>query len=433
MRRMALGALAACSLLAASCGNATLQTSTAGNTTGVYPSKIVVGALASMTGPDPSEFAPVVSGVQAYLDMVNSEGGVNGRKIVLADVADDQSSSSLDAVQARNLVQQDHVFAIVGVGTATFTGASFLASHNVPTFGYDINSNSEWGAGPSLFGNTGSYLDFTPAGPERAYLAQQLHTRKAAVIAYDYPQSSQGCQGVVNSLRKFGIPVAYENLSVPVPVVSLTTEVQRIASAGVDLVVSCMDITGNILLSDTLQQAGLAGVHQLWFSGYNPVYLKKYPSQLNGVYFFVPQVPFEAPALYPGHYKAMTQFLHWMSRLSPPARPTQAALAGWVNADQFVTGLRAIGRDVTRERLIAAVNKMTNFTAGIMPGVDWQVAHHGDGSTDCNVFVEARAGRFVPVFASPPHVFTCFPQPYPSKDLSGPITTIPAPAGVPGG
>ena len=80
-RRVARRSLAAVALVAAACGNAKPTVSHAGNVEGVTSSQIVVGGVASLTGPIPADFAPIFDGVRAYLDMVNAEGGVDGRKI----------------------------------------------------------------------------------------------------------------------------------------------------------------------------------------------------------------------------------------------------------------------------------------------------------------------------------------------------------------
>ncbi len=155
----------------------------AGQTTGVYPKRVVVGALVSETGPLPALFAPIVTGARAYLDMVNAKGGVAGRRIDLATTLDDQSSPSIDASQARTLVDEDHVFAVLPVATASFTGGKFLAANGVPTFG--LNVNPQWMDGPSLFGNTGSYVNFSPSATvvQPAFIAQQHHARAVAVLA----------------------------------------------------------------------------------------------------------------------------------------------------------------------------------------------------------------------------------------------------------
>jgi ABC-type branched-subunit amino acid transport system substrate-binding protein len=428
-----VGLVVSVAVVVGGCGNAVNGVTHSGNTDGVFPDRIVVGALASQTGPLPADFAPVITGAQVYLDMVNAQGGVDGRSIDLADKLDDASGPSLDASQARTLVDQDHVFAVVAVATPSFTGATYLASHDVPTFGLDVNPNSAWLAGPSMYGNNGSYIDFGAPQLQPVFLAEQHHVHAAAVVAYDVAQSQEGCEGVVNGLHKYGVPVAFEDLSVPAPAIDVHADVTRMKDAGVDMVVSCMDLDGNVLLANTMQQAGMTGVTQLWFNGYDETSLTQFSSVMQGVYFFEPNVPFEVSTLDPGTYPGMDQFETMLARYARGNAPSEAALAGWTSADLFVSGLRAIGRDVTRSRLVAAINRMSSVTAdGILAPVDWTIAHTTKtGPINCSAFVEVRGDHFVPVYGTPPSVFTCFPQPRPQSAPVVPLT--PLPAGVPPG
>ncbi len=427
---LCLSVLVLCALLVAS-GNAPVTVTRTGNADGVYPDRIVVGALSSQTGPLPADFAPVVAGAQAYLDMVNAGGGVNGRSLDLADSLDDSSSPSEDASQARTLVDQDHVFAVVAVATPSFTGAPYLASHDVPTFGLNVNPNSQWDAGPSMFGNTGSYTDFAAPQLQAAFLAEQHHVTTAAVLAYDVAQSQQGCEGVDTALDRYGVHVAYLDTAIPAPAIDLHVDVDRLRAAGVQMVVSCMDLAGNVLLAQTMQQDGLGDVLQYWFDGYDPSSLRQFARSMQNTYFLLSQAPFEVTQLDPGRYPGMDRFEAALRRYVPGTAPSQAALAGWMSADLFVTGLRAVGPDVTRSRLVAAINDLTAYTAdGIEPPIDWRIAHRpANGPTNCTAFVRVVGDRFVPVYGTPPSVFSCFPVP----DPAGPpiVPVVPLPAGVP--
>ncbi|HMK98697.1 MAG TPA: ABC transporter substrate-binding protein [Acidimicrobiales bacterium] len=410
------------------CANARTGISHVGNTSGVFAHQIVVGALASETGPLPADFAPVVTGARVYLDMVDADGGVDGRKIDLSYTLDDQSSPSMDASQARALVDEDHVFAVVAVATPSFSGASYLAANDVPTFG--LNVNSQWTDGPSLFGNNGSYVDFSSPQLQPVYLAEQHQVRAAAVLAYDVAQSQQGCEGTENGFRKYGVPVAYEDVSIPAPATDLHADVTRMKQDGVDMVVSCMDVSGNILLAQTMQQEGLTGVTQLWYDGYDETALSEYSSAMQGVYFFEPNVPFEVTTLDPGTYPGMDQFQQMLRRYAPGTAPSEAALAGWTGADLFVTGLESVGRDLTRSRLVAAINRISSYTADqILAPVDWTSAHGSSGPLNCNAWVQVRGSQFVPVYGTPPSVFECMPVPEPATPPVVPLSTLPA--GVP--
>jgi ABC-type branched-subunit amino acid transport system substrate-binding protein len=415
----------------AACGNAKTTVSEAGNTQGVFSNRVVVGALSSQTGPLPADFAPIVTGAQVYFDMVNAQGGVDGRRIDLAYSLDDQSSPSIDATQARALVDEFHVFAVAAVATPSFTGASFLAANDVPTFG--LNVNPQWSGPPSLFGSSGSYTNFTKPEVQPAFLAQQHHAHAVAVLAYNVAQSQAGCQGMINGLHRYGIPVVYEDLSIPAPASDLHADVTRMQAAGVDMIVSCMDLDGNVLLSQTMQEAGMSGVTQLWEDGYDESAIGEFTSAMQGVYFTEPHVPFEVTQLYPGVYPGMDQFQAMLKRYAPGTLPSQAALAGWTSADLFVTGMRAVGRDLTRSRLVAAINRMSSFTAdGILSPVDWRLAHTSSPPPNCNAYIQAVGTRFVAVYGTPQSVFTCFETPYPPT--TAPITLLnPVPVGVPPG
>ena len=71
-RRSSIALVALVAIVAAACGNAKTTVSHAGNAAGVTSSQIIVGGVASLTGPIPADFAPIFDGVRAYLSMVNA-------------------------------------------------------------------------------------------------------------------------------------------------------------------------------------------------------------------------------------------------------------------------------------------------------------------------------------------------------------------------
>jgi hypothetical protein len=80
-----------------------------------------------------------------------------------------------------------------------------------------------------------------------------------AVLAYGITESSAGCQLTVNSLKHFGVPVSYQDLAIGFGA-DLSTDVLQIKAHGSDLVISRLDLTGNIALSRALEQNGLGSV-----------------------------------------------------------------------------------------------------------------------------------------------------------------------------
>jgi branched-chain amino acid transport system substrate-binding protein len=410
------------------CGNAATVISNSGGSNGVSAHRIVVGGIASVTGPLPQAFAPVFDGVNAYFDMVNASGGISGRTIDLADALDDAADPSQDVQQVRTLVESDHVFAVVGVATPSFTGGSYLADNDVPTFGYDVNP--QWTDGPSLFGYEGSFIDFEHPGPEPAYLAERVGAKRVGIIAYNLSQSSQGCVGIANDMAKFHIPVEFEDLSITPPAIDLSADVSRMRAAGVDFVASCLDLSGNLVLSRALRSGGMSSVTQYWLDGYDEAAIRASASLMDGTYFLIGHVPFASGLQQAAKYPEMALYLQELHKYFPADEPSEPSIAGWISAEMFCAGLREIGRDVTRARLVAAVNSFTAYTGGLVAPIDWKVEHTENGPLDCNVFVRAEGTGFVVVFGSSRTAFTCFQYPQPSSHR---VVVVPPPRSIPGG
>ena len=427
-----MAVLPAAVALLASCANAPDQATVApGAAPGLTSTQVTVGALATMSGPIAADFAPIVSGVRAYLAWTNAHGGVAGRQIVLAHVADDGGSPSADAVQARTLVQQDHVFAVVGVATAFFTGATYLARTRTPTFGYALQN--EWSGPDNLFAAYGSAIDFSTLGPQIAYLARRVHSRSLALMAYGVPQSAGVCAAAKPALQRLGLTVGYEDLSVPYGG-DVSSDVLRMKQSGVDLVVSCMDVTGNVQLSRTMGQNGMTGEAQLWLDGYNSSTLASYAPLMRNTYFVVQHVPFEAASEMPGVFPGLDDYLAAMRRYAPRDVRSEVAMEGWLSAATFVAGLRAAGPHPTQGSVVAAVNRLAAFTGGgLMTPVNWRVAHTTVTPPSCESFVRtstSSSGRpeFRVAFANGAAIWICFPTTG-AIDLDHPV---PPPAGSPG-
>lgn len=78
----------------------------------------VIGVSAAMTGPGAGIYAPVVDAMKAYLDHVNTKGGVNGRQIRLI-VQDDGAEPSRAAANAKKLLAQDKVVILINTSLSS--------------------------------------------------------------------------------------------------------------------------------------------------------------------------------------------------------------------------------------------------------------------------------------------------------------------------
>jgi hypothetical protein len=79
-------------------------------------------------------------------------------------------------------------------------------------------------------------------------------------------------------------------------------------------------------------------------------------------------------------------------------------MVGWINAATAYEGLEAAGANFDRAKVIAATNKLTDFTAGgLVQPVDWTRQHQPPTPDDpkthgykleCFAFVQVKGGTF---------------------------------------
>ena len=400
-------------------------TSTAASTSPAT-GNISVGAISSLTGSIAADFDAFVPGMQAYFDMVNAAGGVNGHKLVLAANLDDGGNPSQFTQLTHTLLQQDHVSA-VGISTFFFN-PSLYSQSGVPTYGYNVSGN--WNGPDNLFAAGGSVQNFSAGVAPIAWIIKQTKSKSVAVMSYGSAITSSygACNAFANGLKAAGVTVSYTDLSAQLGG-NYSSAVQKMQQAGSDFVLSCMQSSDNITLARAIQQYGLK-VNQLWLSGYDQTVLNQYSSLMQGVYFNVNgNVPFQAPKAFPGAYPGMQQYLTAMKKYEPKFEFNDQALQGWQSAALLAAGVQKAGSNLTPENIVAQTNKITNFTAGGISAVtDWTKLHTTQTYPACSAFVKVKGSKFIPVAIKGHQVFTCFNK---KVNYKNPVPVTPPP-GTPG-
>jgi len=423
-KRPSLAVMAAVvAMVAMVCSSGTsAAASSGGSAPGVTSSTITVASLATSSGALSSGFVDLIYGVKAYLDMVNAHGGVDGRKIIWSKVADDQASPTTDEIQARNLVEQDHVFAIVGVATPFFESGPYLASTGTPTFGYLVEGG--WNKYPNLFGAYGSEIGYNTRAGVLTYVAHEEHAQSVAVLAYGFVATSKdACQAAATGMKRNGVNVAYQDLDMTY-LEDPTSDVEQMAAHHTDLVLTCLDGPEDLSIAESLHQYGV-NAKEIWENGYDRATVRQNAAALSGDLFYLQHVPFEAVQEFPGKYPSMAQYIATMNKYEPTWTYDDISFQGWVNAELFVAGLRAVGRDLTQQKLVNAINKMTDFTAGgLIAPVNWKTAHTKSTPPFCSAWLQVTtSGKYQSVLVQHgDQTYMCFGATSP--------TVLPFPAGV---
>jgi len=110
------------------------------------PNPIHIAFVAGVSGNGQS----IVKGAQVYVDLINKQGGINGRKIVL-DVYDDQNKPEIAQQKALEIAQQNRAIAVIGhrFSSSSLKGGEIYKKHHIPAItpfstNIKVTQDNEW-------------------------------------------------------------------------------------------------------------------------------------------------------------------------------------------------------------------------------------------------------------------------------------------------
>jgi branched-chain amino acid transport system substrate-binding protein len=398
---------------AGSVSGADLNTHVPVTAPGVTDTEIRVDAVVTKTNnPTGGDFSVLVDGINAYFKMIDDGGGIYGRQLKLTNVRDDQLGGNAQAVQAALSV--DKAFATFGAAVL-FTGAKLLARANQPTFIWNINP--EFAGNNNMFADKGA-LCFKCPGHVLPWVAKQLGATKVGIIAYGVSAESTDCaDGIRNSFQKYPTAqVGFEDKSLPFAA-PLAAQVTAMKHAGVKFIGTCIDLNESYALGKEMLRQGMTAVQELP-NGYDATFAAKNADVFENALVSPSFQAFEHQPQIP----EITKMFEWFAKIGKPV--TEIGTAGWVVADEFVTGLKMAGPAFSQQKVIDALNTLTHYTDnGLIQPIDW-TKQHDDPLThpqsrapqECFNFVKIQSGKFVPDYGQPNKPWVCFNKDDPTVD-----------------
>lgn len=370
---------AACLLIAAGLSSACFAEN------GVTPDTIVLGQSVALSGPAAALGIDMRNGAKVYFDYINSKGGVNGRKIQLITL-DDGYEPARAAPNTKKLIEEHKVFALFGyVGTPTSAAAlPIFTQAKVPYFG--AFSGAELLRQPFnryVFNVRASYYD------ETEKIVEQLvstGSKNIAVFYQDDAYGQAGLKGVELAMGRRNMKISTTG-TVERNTVKVDQAVKTINAAQPDAVVmiSAYKSCGEFI-RQMKKQGSAAQFYNVSFVG-----SKALADELGdeGVGVAISQVmPFPWGASVP----VVREYQSLMLRAGNKEF-TFTTIEGFIAAKVFVEGLRRAGRDLTRERLIAALEKMNDVDVGGFYIGFTPTNHNASKFVDLTII--ARDGKFL--------------------------------------
>jgi branched-chain amino acid transport system substrate-binding protein len=363
-RLAAAGVVVTCAgAVLAGCSSSSSGASSGGSKT------ITVGLANILTGSE-TAFGIDGEGAIAYFKNVNAHGGTDG--YTYKWIREDTAGSPAQAeTVARNLVQQDHVDAVLADGTIPAEGIKTIAAAlKVPIIA---------GADGDLFTNPviSNFYSVLPAyknegGLFLQYAKQQLGESTMA-LAYENDSIGQPFQASVPGwASKHGYDLVK---SVGFP--ATTSDFSGYASA--------LKASGAQAVLVSAATPGLAGmVKAMAAIGYNPTVFSSweaidpaYTALVGNLADKDIAIDFQLPLATKS--ASVTQYQNVVSKYYPKDVSSSFVEQGWNFAaivDQAVKDTVKAGKPVTGENLVATMNTFTNLAIGTLPSVTYNSQEH---------------------------------------------------------
>ena len=353
---------------------------------GVATNSILLGQSAAFSGPAAQLGIQMNIGTKAYLDHINARGGVYGRKIALK-TRDDRYEANLCADATTKLIEEDKVFALISyVGTPTTAAAMpIVTKAKVPLVGPFTGAELlRTPVNRYIFNVRASYYD------ETEKIVDLLVSNGNTNIAVFYQDDNYGLAG----LKGVEIAMAKRNLKI-----SALGKVERNTIKVEDAVKSInaarpggvVMISAYTSVAEFVRQMKKAG-STTQFYNVSFVGSKALADALKdeGYGITISQVvPFPWTS---SGVRVVKEYQEIMTK----AGNTDfnfSSLEGFIVGKVMVEGLRRAGKNLTREKLIAALESMNKVDLGEFV-VGFSPTNHS-GSKYVNMTMIGRGGKFL--------------------------------------
>ena len=358
---------------------------------GVSDDQIKIGQLSSLTTPAAAFYGLHQAGFKARIDKLNDDdGGIGGRQVVI-ETADDAADINRATTAARELVEQQDVFAVMVASSVIAGPASYLQDEGIPVVGYNVNP--EWGVYDNMFGYSGSNSPEPVATTTGGEFLTQQGVERLAILGYAQTSAQAAAEGMQESFEAAGGEVVYNSTDAPIGTSEWTTQAEEIASRGADGLYLPIQTQNALAAAAAVRQAGGDLKVTLFPAGYSPTTLEQAGDTAEGVYFSMDFVPFEVQL--PAHQ----EMLNALEQYAPDTPPAQEVAVGWIIGELLIRGLQEAGEECpTREAFIENLRQVSDFDAnGLLdPPVDFE-ASFGQPYGLCFHYVKVEGGEFVPV------------------------------------
>jgi branched-chain amino acid transport system substrate-binding protein len=338
---------------------------------GATDTEVLIGQTNPYSGPL-SSYGTQGRAETAYYQMINDQGGVNGRKIKLLSL-DDGYSPPKTVEQHRRLVEGDEVLGIVGtMGTPTNSAiVKYLNSKSVPHI-FLASGASKWGDFKSSPWTMGWYPTYRSEGQiYGAYIRENIKDAKIAILFQNDDYGKDFVAGFKAGLGEAADKLIVQELSYEVTEPTIDSQIITLKASG-----------ANVLFSASTAKAAAQAIKKAAELDWHPTHflvqnansissvltaagLDKSKGIISTAYIKDPADPQFADD------DGLKWYLAFMKKYYPEGdvNDPQNEIGVSIGAT-FVQVLKQCGNDLTRENLLKQANSIKDLQLPLLlPGI----------------------------------------------------------------
>jgi branched-chain amino acid transport system substrate-binding protein len=350
-----LGLMLVATLIVGGCGGG--SQGGAKEVPGVTDTEIKLGTHFALSQSPAAAYAPIAYGMKAYFDYINDQGGVNGRKINFI-IGDDHYNPSDTVEVVRQLVEQQHVFAVVlGLGEATHSAVyKYLEDNGVPDL-FITSGLLKWSE-PVVRTRFAGSVDFVTEGRMLGkYVVDHYPGAKLGLLLQNDEMGTDSEKGLNMAIEGSDVKVVAKETYEPINF-DATAQAQRLRNSGADVVIA---------FAIPPQAASLVKNARETLSWDVPILVSGIDVSQIFLDLAGAQNAEGIVSIVMGHQinetdqPGIQQHIEIMKKYGNGIEPSNFTLYGQGMAELTVEGLKGAGRDLTRDSLIDALESIRGW------------------------------------------------------------------------
>ncbi|MCU6432356.1 ABC transporter substrate-binding protein [Undibacterium sp. Jales W-56] len=351
---------------------------------GVTDNTILLGQTVGLSGQIAGPVKEMNAGAKAYFEHINTNGGVNGRKIEVK-ILDDKFDPATAAANAAILIKKEHVFALFQSRGTPHTEALLpvLTETKVPLIAPSTGASLFHApVNRYVFNVRAKYQDEVRRGVEQF---NTIGLKDIALLHVDDSFGRDGLAGFNQAMIQHHLtPAAIVTFDRAKPDIAAAVKTLTASTAKAVIIIGS-GVTTVALIKEMREQNPTLQIMTLSNNASQSFVDSLGKTGLGVMVSQIMPAPHMVSTVLGQEFKSIA--------IAQGVSPSYAAMEGFVAAKVMVEGLRRAGRTLTREGLIRALESMRRYDiGGVMLGYS-EKDHSGSGFVELTMI--GKDGKFL--------------------------------------